>query len=172
MKRKRQSGKISGTLNFNVHFSMNNLFQWLVTSGFNFLFEGIQLGSLRSPVKVIFFLIACRIKGTEYTWWIFYLPLQGRQFLWLLFAFLHMKLFLKKGLLYKERICSQWEQILYRVDLIFRRGQKQFLPSFPLPTAHWRSLVCSFPLSHFCGLTNTFVCFCWWIVGGEWITEI
>ena len=48
---------------------------------------------------------------------------KGCTFYDFLFAFLHKKSLLKKGLLLKERICSPWEQILFLLDPI---GSKFF----------------------------------------------
>ena len=68
------------------------------------------------------------------------ISVKGDNFCDLLFALMYAKPLLKRGLLYKERICSLWEQILslYRADP-FSEGDKNnidrvdFLESESLP---------------------------------------
>ena len=52
------------------------------------------------------------IKGNGYTWQFFRHFRQRRQLCDFMFALLYVKPILERGLLYKERICSQREQIL------------------------------------------------------------
>ena len=53
------------------------------------------------------------------------------------FAFLHIKPLLESGLLYKERICSLWEQILsFYSRPLFQRGSKTILTELPPLKAH------------------------------------